>query len=100
MVCTALTACKLCGVAELIYLVDCEHCGLVIGLMALTCDECGTKGTHDTCDIRSCGMYTCDFLEASKHGIIVEGTALYYDIFTEVACIRQLDNLEKRILYY
>lgn len=45
-------------------------------------------------------MYTCYFFKASKNGIIVEGTALDYDIFTEVACIRKLDNLEKCILYY
>ena len=100
VVCTALTACELCGVGELVYLVDCEHCCLVISLMALACDECGTKGTHDTCDIRPCGMYTCYFFKASKNGIIVECTALDYDIFTEVACIRQFDNLEKCILYY
>ena len=51
-VCTALTACELCVVGELVYLVDGEHCCLVISLMALACDESGTKGTHDTCDIR------------------------------------------------
>ena len=100
VVCTALTACELCGVGELVYLVDCEHCCLVISLVALTCDECGTKGAHDTCDVRPCGMYTCYFFKASKNGIIVEGTALDYDIFTEVACIRKLDNLEKSIFYY
>ena len=34
VVCTALTACELCGVGELVYLVDCEHCCLIISLMA------------------------------------------------------------------
>ena len=53
--------------------------------VTLTGDQCRAEGTHDTCDIRADGIAAGDPLEASEDCVIVEGSALYNDVLSEVA---------------
>ncbi len=98
MVRTSLTARKLRGVGKCVDLLDGEHTCLVVRLVAFPCDQGSTKSTHDSGNIRTGGMYACDFLKAAQNGIIVECTTLYNDILSKVFGIGELDNLKKCIL--
>ena len=65
--------------------------------MSLTGDKGCTESTHDSGNIRAGRFHTGNFFKASKNCVIVEGSTLNYDIFSEILCIRELDNLKKCI---
>ena len=75
-----------------------EHGGLISGFVALPCDEGCSEGAHDTGDIRTDCLTSGDFLEASEYCVIVEGTALDYNLSAELGGIGNLDYLEQCIL--
>ena len=88
MVGTSLTSCQLCVEGQRIDLLDGKHGGLVACLVTLSGDQCGTGNIRtDTFDTR-------DFLKTAQYGIVVKCTALYDDIFPELACIGKLDYLK------
>ena len=66
--------------------------------IALTGDKSSSEGTHDTCDIRADGIAAGDPLEASEDCVIVEGSALYNDVLSEVAGGSDLDDLKQGVL--
>ena len=57
-------------------------------------DRCGTESTHDAGNIRTDTFDTRNFLKTAQYGIVVKRTALYDDIFPELACIGKLDYLK------
>ena len=67
-------------------------------IAAFSRDESGSKCTHDTGNVRADGLAACDFLKASQNSIIVEGTALNHNVFAQVGCAGDLDDLKQRVL--
>ena len=60
----------------------------------LSGDQRRTESTHDTGNVGTDGLTVCDFLKAAQNGIVIEGTALYHDIFTKLRSIRDFDHLK------
>ena len=94
MVGTSLTSCQLCVEGQRIDLFDGKQGGLVACLVTLSGDQCGTESTHDAGNIRTDTFDTRNFLKTAQYGIVVKRTALYDDIFPELACIGKLDYLK------
>ena len=59
-----------------------------------------TEGAHDTGYIGAYDLHARYLLKGTQHRLVVEGTALHDDILTELAHIRQLDDLKEGILYH
>ena len=74
---------------KLIDLVDGEHGGFRAFHVALPGDEGSAEGAHDTGDIRTDRLAVGDLLKASENGVVVEGTALYNDVFAELGWHRK-----------
>ena len=66
-------------------------------MVALLCNQRRSKGSHDARDIRADSPAARDFLKASKHCVIVKGTALNHYMTAEIRGICDLDNLKQRI---
>ena len=62
--------------------------------MSFSCDESSSESTHDTCDIRTDTFTAGNLFKTAEHGIIVKSTTLYDDIFSELTCIGEFDNLK------
>ena len=75
---------------QIVDLVDGEHRGISAILITLSCDQGSTESTHDTGDIRADRLTVGDFFKASQYGIVVEGTALYDDMFCQAQRRRKL----------
>ena len=61
-----------------------QHCGHITVFVMFSGDQSRTESTHDTGDVGTDGLAVRNFFKASKHRIVVEGTALYHDIFTQL----------------
>ena len=61
-------------------------------LKALFCDQGGSEGTHDAGDIRTDGAAAGDPLKTSQYGVVVEGSALDNNVFSERFWICQFNN--------
>ena len=94
---TALTLCHAGLIFQVQELLIGEHLGLIACLEAFSGDQCSAESTHDACDIRAYRLTVCNLFEAAQHGIVVEGTALYHDIFTQFGGVGYLDHLEQGI---
>ena len=81
---TALTFCHTGLKLQVADLLIIQHGGHVTVLVMLSGDQCRTESTHDTGDVGTDGLTVRNFFKASKHRIVVEGTALYHDIFTQL----------------
>ena len=66
--------------------------------IALTGDKSSSEGTHDTCDIRADSFAAGDPFKASEDCVIVEGSALYNDVLSEITGGSDLDDLKQGIL--
>ncbi len=73
-------------------LLDRQH-GRLLSLAAVPGDQCGAEGTHDTCDIRAHSLAVRDALKAAENAVIIEGSALHNDVFSEFFGIGDLDDL-------
>ena len=60
-------------------------------------DQGGSESSHDTGNVGTDRFTVGNLFKASQDCVIVEGSALYNDLFTKLGCIRYLDNLEKCI---
>ena len=83
---------------QVAYLLIIQHGGHITVLVMLSGDQCRTESTHDTGDVGTDGLAVGNFLKAAQNGIVVEGTALYYDIFTKLRSIGDFDHLKQSIL--
>ena len=90
---TSLAVCHRGRIFQLVDLFDGEHCGLLIGRIALSCDQRRTECTHDTGNVRADGFAVGDSLKASKNSIVVERTALYNDMASQLGGIRNFNYL-------
>ena len=86
VVCTALTARELRIILHIQDILDRKHGGSLIPacMEALARDQRGTESAHDAGNIRANYFHTGDALKASEHGIVVKGTALYDNVFTQL----------------
>ena len=98
MVGTAVTLGHGGGKFQVIDLVNGEHGGLHAVLIPFPGDQSRAEGAHDTGNVGTNRLAVRDFLKASKNRVIVEGAALYHDIFTESGGVGYLDNLEQCVL--
>ena len=73
---------------QLVDLFNGEHRGLLIGGVALSCDQRRTERTHDAGDVRADGFAVGDPLKASENSVVVERTALYDDVASQLGGIR------------
>ena len=71
-----------------------KHTGLIAFFVALSCDQGSAEGTHDTCDIRADGFTARNLFKASKHSVIIEGTALHNYMFSKIRGVGDLDHLK------
>ena len=94
MIGTSLASCQLGVEGQRIDLLDGKHRGLVACLVALPGNQRRAESTHDAGNIRTDTFDTRDFLKTAQYGIVVKRTALYDDIFPELACIGKLDYLK------
>ncbi len=74
-------------------LINGKHRSFFTFLITFTCDQSCTEGTHNSGDIRTDSLTSCDFLKTSKNSVVVEGTTLYNDMFAKLGSIGNLDNL-------
>ena len=84
---TSLTVCHRGRIFQLVDLFNGEHRGLLIGGVALSCDQCRTERTHDAGDVRADGFAVGDPLKASENSVVVERTALYNDVASQLGGI-------------
>ena len=91
---TTLTFCHTGLELQVADLLIIQHGGHVTVLVMLSGDQRCTESTHDTGDVGTDGLAVRNFFKASKHRIVVEGTALYHDIFTKLRSIRDFDHLK------
>ena len=90
LICTAVALGHGGGELQVVDLVDGEHGGLHAVLVALPGDQSRSEGAHDTGNIGTDSLAACDLLKASENRVIVEGTALYHDMFYPVQRRRTL----------
>ena len=81
---TTLTFCHTGLELQVADLLIIQHGGHITVLVMLSGDQRRTESAHDTGDVGTDGLATCNFLKAAQNGIVVEGTALYHDIFTKL----------------
>ena len=62
-------------------------------------DQCRAKGSHDSGNIRTHDLMTCDLLKGTKHGVIIEGSALNDNLIAHLCIVTDLDNLLQSIFY-
>ena len=87
------------GVFQLIDLVNGKHGGLAaFCVITLLGNQGSAESTHDSSNIRADGLAACNTLKASKNTVVIEGTALYNNVFAKLLGIGNLDNLVKSIL--
>ncbi len=79
----SLAVCHGGGKLQGIDLIDRKHRGDGVFLIAFPCDQGGAERAHDAGNIRPYRLTVRDFLKASQHGVVVESTALYNDVFAE-----------------
>ena len=91
---TALTFCHAGLELQVADLLIIQHGGHITVLVMLSGDQRCTESTHDTGDVGTDGLTACNFLKAAQNGIVIEGTALYHDIFTKLRSIRDFDHLK------
>ena len=72
------------GVFQSIDAVNGEHRSLGSLLISFSCDEGSSECTHDTGDIRADSLTASDFFKTSQDTVIVEGTALNYNMVAEL----------------
>jgi hypothetical protein len=60
------------------------QCGLHTGFIPFPGQQRRAEGPHDTGDVRPDGFPATDQLEGAQHGLIVESTALHYNVFTHL----------------
>ena len=53
-------------------------------IVTLTGDQSCTEGTHDTGDVRADCLAAGDLFKTAENRIVVEGSALYDHMFSEV----------------
>ena len=87
------------SVFQLIDLFNGKHGSLTAFCMvALFGNEGSAEGSHNTGNVRTNSLTACYTLKASKYTIVVEGSALHYNMTSQLFGIGNLDNLVKRIL--
>ena len=67
-------------------------------MVALLGNEGSTESTHNTGNVRTNSLTACYTLKTSKYTVVVEGSALHYNMTSQLFGIGNLDNLVKRIL--
>ena len=97
MVGTSLTTGKFGRIGQLIDLINGQHSGLIAFFVTFSGDQGTTESTHDTGNVRSDCLAAGNALERTKHGIIVKGTALYDNMFSEFFRIGEFDDLKESI---
>ena len=87
------------SVFQLIDLGNGKHSSLTsFCMVALLGNEGSTESTHNTGNVRTNSLTACYTLKASKYTVVVEGSALHYNMTSQLFGIGNLDNLVKRIL--
>ena len=82
---TSLAVCHRGRIFQLVDLFNGKHRGcLMPAHVALSCDQGRTERTHDTGDIRADGLAAGDLLKAAENSVVVEGTALYDDVLSQL----------------
>ena len=87
------------GIFQLVDLVNGKHGGFTaFCVVALLGNEGSTESSHNTGNVRTNRLTACYTLKASKYTVVVEGSALYHNMTSQLFGIGNLDNLVKRIL--
>ena len=66
----------------------------------LLCDKRRAESTHKSCNVGTDCINARDLLECTEYGFVVERTALYYDVATEILCVRKFYYFVKCIFDY
>ena len=61
--------------------------------IAFSCDQCCAESTHDTGNVRTDRLTVCNPLKASKNSVVIERTALYNNVASELSCVRNFNYL-------
>ncbi len=61
-------------------------------------DEGRAEGAHDAGNVRPDGVAAGDFLKAAEHGVVVEGSALYHHVFSQIGGGGDFDHLKQSVL--
>ena len=86
-----------CGIFQRFNLVNGEHgCAFAVHI-PLSCDQSGSESAHDTGDVRTDNLAVSDLFQASQHGVIVKGSALYHDMLSKFRRVGNLDDLKECI---
>ncbi len=74
-----------------IYFFKREHGGCKAFTVALSGNQGGAEGSHNTGNIRTDGLAARNFFKASENGVVVEGSALDHNVFSEGGDVSHLD---------
>ena len=58
---------------------------------------CRSGFTHDTGNVRADCLTAGDLLKTAENRIVIEGTALYDHVFSEIGGVGNLDNLKQGV---
>ena len=96
MVVTLLTTCKWSIECERIKFVNTKNITFT-AVPTFFCDKCRTERTHNTCNIRTDNIFTCQKFKTTKYSVVVESTALNNDISTHLFGVTKFYNLVKSV---
>ena len=95
---TSLAVCHGSGVLQAVDFLNGQHGGDATVLVSLPGDQGCSESAHDTGDVRTDRFAVGDLFKASQYGVIVEGSALYDDVFSQLGSIGNLDDFVQRVL--
>ena len=75
-----------------------KHGGLILVRVILPGDEGRTEGSHNAGDIGTDGLAPRNFFKTTENRIIIESTALYHDLPSQLGGVGHLDYLEQGVL--
>ena len=72
------------GIFQGVDLVNREHGCLFSLFIPFSGDKRGAERSHDAGDIRTDGVAVRDLLKAAEHRVVIEGSALYHNVFSKL----------------
>ena len=69
-------------------------------LISFPCDQSGPEGSHYSCYIGPYNAAVGDLFKGTKHRVVIEGSTLNYDLFSQALGIRDFYDLKQRVLYH